>query len=142
PIGPGEILFTEQFYEDCKKCLTEGGVLVTQNGVPMVQASELSNSYRRLRNHFADVTCYLAPVPTYFGGHMAFGWATDDPEKRRTTADEIERRYERTVLETRYYNAAVHAAAFALPNYISRLLDDRSAREASHATASASEPTT
>ncbi|MDH5767074.1 MAG: polyamine aminopropyltransferase, partial [Gammaproteobacteria bacterium] len=32
PIGPGDVLFTSDFYADCKQCLTEDGILVTQNG--------------------------------------------------------------------------------------------------------------
>ena len=32
PIGPGEALFREAFYADCKRCLTPGGVIVTQSG--------------------------------------------------------------------------------------------------------------
>ena len=34
PMGPGEVLFTETFYKNCRRCLNEGGVLVNQNGVP------------------------------------------------------------------------------------------------------------
>ena len=38
PVGPGKVLFTREFYAGCKRCLTPGGVLVTQNGVPFLQA--------------------------------------------------------------------------------------------------------
>ena len=51
--------------------LTPGGVLVTQNGVPFLQGEELSGTMACLRPLFADVTCYLATVPTYVGGPMA-----------------------------------------------------------------------
>ncbi|MEM7171485.1 MAG: polyamine aminopropyltransferase, partial [Pseudomonadota bacterium] len=37
PIGPGEVLCTESFYASCKACLADGGILVTQNGVPFLQ---------------------------------------------------------------------------------------------------------
>ena len=78
PEGPGEILFTTEFYKRCKDRLTPGGVLVTQNGVPFMQPEELRSSATHLRNFFADVSCYLATIPTYVGGAMAMGWATDN----------------------------------------------------------------
>jgi len=122
PVGPGEGLFTEAFYGDCKKRLTPGGVVVTQNGVPHFQPEELARSGRRLRPHFADVSCYLAVVPTYVGGFMAMGWATDDVGLRKLTEAELAPRFARAGFSTRYYSPAVHAAAFALPPFIGKLM--------------------
>src|SRR5690606_3237688 len=64
PIGPGEVLFTDTFYGRAKRCLAEGGVLVTQNGVPFMQGAELGNTMRAFRALFADAACYIASVPT------------------------------------------------------------------------------
>ena len=66
----------------CKRCLNKGGVLVTQNGVPFLQADELKASIGHFSALFADATCYLAAVPTYVGGHMAMGFASDDKRLR------------------------------------------------------------
>lgn len=123
PIGPGEVLFTQEFYGDCKSCLTEGGIIVTQNGVPAVQPGEVTNSFNRLGAHFRDVGFYLATVPTYQGGPMAFGWATDNTDLRQLYAADIAPRYKAAGIETRYYTPAVHAAAFALPRDVQKLLD-------------------
>src|SRR5262245_37418075 len=49
PQGPGAVLFTAEFYAACKRCLSDGGVLVTQNGVPFFQADELVASVRHFR---------------------------------------------------------------------------------------------
>ena len=122
PIGPGEVLFAASFYGDCKRCLNPGGILVTQSGVPFLQKTELTNSYRRLRQHFGDVSFYLAPVPTYAGGFMAFGWASDDREARHQSEAAIAERFAKTGLRTRYYNPEIHVAAFALPNYVRALM--------------------
>ena len=122
PIGPGEALFTERFYEGCKRCLAEGGVLVTQNGVPFVQAEELSRSVAMWRPLFADAGCYLAAVPLYVGGFMALGWATDDTRLRAVPVETLERRFAEAAIATDYYTPAVHKAAFALPPYIERLM--------------------
>jgi spermidine synthase len=91
--GPGAVLFTSDFYANCKRCLKAGGVLVTQNGVPFLQPDELRTSIRHFHGLFADASCYLASVPTYVGGHMAMGFATDDGRLRRAVAAMIATRY-------------------------------------------------
>ena len=122
PIGPGEVLFSETFYGKARGCLAPGGILVTQNGVPFLQSDELTNTMRAFKALFADATCYLATVPSYTGGPMAFGWGSDDPQKRRVDLATLERRFSETGIETRYYNPAVHQAAFALPNYVAAFI--------------------
>ncbi|MGB8276121.1 MAG: polyamine aminopropyltransferase [Alphaproteobacteria bacterium] len=122
PMGPGEVLFTAAFYADCKRRLNPNGILATQSGVPFLQKTELSNSYSRLKPLFADTGFFVAPVPTYSGGFMAFGWATDNKEARATPKAVIEERYRKAALETRYYNPDIHVASFALPNYIRDLM--------------------
>ncbi|WP_420402582.1 polyamine aminopropyltransferase [Nisaea sp.] len=122
PIGPGEVLFRESFYKACKRCLTDGGILVTQNGVPFVQGSEVTNSFDRLGPHFADVWFYTAAVPTYQGGLMAFGWATDDGGLRRAPVADIAVRFENAGLDCRYYTPEAHVGAFGLPAFIRKLM--------------------
>ncbi|RBO54588.1 polyamine aminopropyltransferase [Rhodovulum sp. BSW8] len=121
PVGPGEVLFTDTFYGHAKRALTEGGILVTQNGVPFVQGEELTNSMRAFKALFADWGCYMATVPTYAGGPMAFGWGTDGPGRGATLA-EIEARFAAAAIETDYYTPEIHKAAFALPGYVRRLM--------------------
>lgn len=121
PIGPGEVLFTRDYYAACKRCLNPGGILVTQNGVPFLQGGELRGTLTRLRALFADATCYLATVPTYMGGQMAFGWASDDAALRRPAPDTLRERWQAAGVEARYYTPEVHVAAFALPGYIAAL---------------------
>ncbi len=118
PIGPGEALFGESFYAGCKRCLAPGGVLVTQNGVPFSQLQEACDSAVRLRGLFADTGFFSASVPTYIGGIMAFGWASDDTTLRELPLAELTRRYEASGISTRYYNPAIHVASFSLPSYV------------------------
>lgn len=122
PIGPGEVLFQDTFYAAARKCLAPGGVLVTQNGVPFMQPDELRNTVAHLRNLFTDASCYLATIPTYVGGPMAFGWATDNPALREIDQTVLDQRFEAAGLKTRYYTPAVHKGAFALPGYISEII--------------------
>ncbi len=119
PQGPGKVLFSAKFYAGCKRCLNKGGVLVTQNGVPIFQPSELTSSIGKFRSLFADGACYVAAIPTYVGGHMAMGWATDDKNLRRTPAKTIAARYRSAGrFATQYWTPEVHVAAFALPRFI------------------------
>lgn len=120
PIGPGAVLFTTEFYENCRARLNEGGILITQCGVPAVQAQELAQTQSRQREAgFADVSFYLTVVPTYAGGHMALGWASDDPTRRRVRVDTLKARPLPVDLD--YYSPETHVAAFAHPPWIERL---------------------
>ena len=123
PIGPGEVLFTSEFYGHCKSRLTDGGIIVTQSGVAMIQGDELTTTVRRLGEHFADSSAYIAPVPTYVGGFMALGWGTDNSALRQLTAETLAPRYKQADIQTRYYNSDLHVGAFALPTYIAEYVE-------------------
>lgn len=122
PLGPGEVLFSKDFYAGCQRCLTPGGILVTQNGVPFMQPDELSNTAARLSRLFKDWGFYTAAVPTYIGGVMTFAWASDDPAARRVDLPTLRQRWQAADLQTRYYTPELHQAAFALPRYLLDLL--------------------
>ncbi len=118
PHGPGAVLFSEAFYRNVHRMLTPGGVLVTQNGVPFLQQEELVTSIARFSRVFKDAAAYIAAIPTYFGGHMTLGWASDNPDLRRQSVAVLEKRFAAAAFDTRYYTPEVHAAAFALPRFI------------------------
>ena len=122
PIGPGEVLFTSDFYADEKTCLNEGGIMVAQNGVPFMQGQEITNTFQRLSKLYTDNSFYVAPVPTYTGGFMTLAWATDDASLRKQSVEQIQARYDAAGFSTRYYNPEIHVAAFALPNYVKALM--------------------
>lgn len=124
PIGPGRVLFSREFYAGCKRTLTASGVLVTQNGVPFVQADELRESCAHFRSLFADAWAYRATIPTYVGGEMTLGWATNNVALRRCEPQLLRERYAAAGLQgaTGYYSPEIHCAAFVLPPYIERLV--------------------
>ncbi|HEU4475952.1 MAG TPA: polyamine aminopropyltransferase [Methyloceanibacter sp.] len=124
PVGPGALLFTREFYADCARSLKPGGLLVTQNGLPFLQPDELQQSVGYFRELFGDASCYLAATPSYFGGPMSYGWATDNAKLRQHRRKKIERRYKKAGgFPTRYWTPEVHVAAFALPTYVSELVE-------------------
>jgi spermidine synthase len=123
PQGPGAVLFSDEFYAGCRRCMKAGGVMVTQNGVPFFQPDELGGSIAKFRKLWAEGTCYVAAIPTYIGGHMAMGWATDNSALRRISAETIAQRYAAAgSFRTRYWTPEVHAAAFALPRFIADIV--------------------
>jgi len=123
PLGPGKVLFSEKFYRACKRCLNKDGVLVTQSGVPIFQSNELTSTMARFKRLFHDATCYVAAIPTYVGGHMAMGFATDDKAMRQTPARTIAARYRAAgTFATKYWTPDVHVAAFALPRFIADMV--------------------
>jgi len=129
PAGPGAVLFTRKFYAGCKRCLNKGGVLVTQNGVPFLQANELKTSIGHFRKLFADATCYVAAIPTYVGGLMAMGFATDNKRLRQASAKIIAERYRKAGrFSTRYWTPELHIGSFALPRFIAELVVEKPRR--------------
>ena len=123
PIGPGEVLFTREFYGDCKRLLKPGGVLVTQNGVPFFQPDELKNTVLNFARLFTDAGCFLTVVPTYVGGFMALGWGTDDESLRAVGVGDLELRFAAAGFDTRYYTPEAHKGAFALPRFIEEIVE-------------------
>ena len=111
PEGPAEVLFSEQYYAACKGCLAPGGVLATQNGVPFLQLDEVRTSARHFSRLFADWHFYTAAVPTYVGGIMTFGWASDDPCLRQLDGEVLKARFERSGITTRASPRGIRATA-------------------------------
>src|SRR3712207_2850639 len=127
PIGVGEVLFTDEFYANCARLLTERGLVVNQCGVPFMQADELRETSLRRARAFPDVHAYVAAVPTYVGGLMTLGWAAKDAACRAVPLEEIRRRAEAAGIlgATRYWTPEIHLGAFNLPPYIAEHLPGR-----------------
>jgi len=127
PIGPGEVLFTSEFYGNCAKIFSDNrGILVTQNGVPILQPKEVTDSYRNFGPYFAVRTFYRASVPTYVGGAMTLGFATNNPHARDVSTGELSMRFDQIEGKEKlgYYTPEMHCAAFALPPNIQGLMKD------------------
>ena len=122
PVGPGKVLFTQDFYEDCRAALTPGGVLITQNGLPFFQPQELRDAHQRLGAVFQHTGFYVMANSSYCGGFMALGFSTDDKAAFSPAPDALRARYASAGLSTKYYTPRLHTAAFALPAWIEDIL--------------------
>ncbi len=122
PFGPGEGLFTSEFYGNCFNALTEKGILVNQHESPYYadDAKAMQRAHKRIKEFFSVCRVYQAHIPTYPSGHWLFGFASKaiDP----LTAD-IEK-WNSLGLKTRYYNTELHKGCFAIPNYVKDLLNN------------------
>lgn len=121
PIGPGEGLFTLNFYERCFQLLKDEGILVNQSESAYYNEDrvELIRAQEKLKKVFPLVTVYQCNIPTYPSGHWLFGFAS---KKLNPIEDQKEEQWERFNIKTKYYNSQLHKGAFYLPNYIIELL--------------------
>ena len=122
PIGVGDVLFTDDFYENCARILSDEGIIVNQCGVPFQQADELRETTARRAKFFPHVTAYLAAVPTYVGGFMTLGMAKKGAPPHRPDVAELARRAQGIAEGCQYWTPEVHVASFSLPPYIAQNL--------------------
>lgn len=124
PVGVGESLFSDAFYQDCARILGSDGIIVNQAGVPFMQSDELTQGTTKRLSAFNHVTAYVAAVPTYVGGFMALGFASNHAGHAGVSASVLaDRAVKAGVLNlTQYWTPDVHVAAFALPPYVARCL--------------------
>lgn len=123
PFGPGEDLFTREFYGNCYKALKKNGILVNQHESPYYpnDAVAMQRAHNRIRSVFPVARVYQAHIPTYPSGHWLFGFASKglDP-----IADLKEEKWNSLGLKTKYYNTDLHKGCFAIPNYVKELLEN------------------
>lgn len=67
PFGPGEGLFTREFYGNCYNALKDDGLLVNQHESPYYtnDATEVRNTHRKTKALFPISKLYQAHIPTY-----------------------------------------------------------------------------
>jgi len=124
PIGPGHAgcpLYSPEFFEHCAtRLLLPGGILVTQNDVPFHHPQAMAETCGALARVFSTVRPYVAAVPSFAGGLMAFVAATNG-DSDLTRSDGFQ------PPDTAYYTPEIHEASFVLPPYV------RAAMEAAEA---------
>ncbi|MFL1780871.1 putative spermidine synthase/polyamine aminopropyltransferase [Candidatus Hepatincolaceae symbiont of Richtersius coronifer] len=119
PIGAGEVLFSKEFYMNVKRSLNAGGIVITQSGVPFLQPQEFTDIANKLQANFSQLKFYTVPVPTYIGGFMCLGFATDDSIIFNLSLETLAERLKASeITNLKYYNSPIHVASFALPQYI------------------------
>ena len=122
PIGPGEGLFTTEFYTNCFNALSENGILINQKESPYyaTNAHEMKRSHDKLNKIFPVTMTYQYHMPTYPSGHWLFGF---NSKGANPLTDIDADSWNALELSTKYYNTDIHKGAFMLPNYVKELLN-------------------
>lgn len=123
PFGPGEGLFTKEFYGSCFKALKDDGIMVNQHESPFYpdDAAAMQRAHKRIVESFPISRVYQANIPTYPSGLWLFGFAS---KKYHPITDMNAAAWNLLGIQTRYYNSKLHTGSFALPNYVEELLRD------------------
>lgn len=121
PSGPGEVLFTREFYGNCYEALTIHGIMINQHESPFYaeDSRAMQSAHKRIHSVFPISYVYQAHIPTYPSGHWLFGFASKGLHPvLDLKADE----WKQLGLKTRYYNTNLHRGAFYLPTYVEEAL--------------------
>lgn len=121
PFGPGESLFTKEFYGSCYKALKENGIMVNEHESPFYRddALAMKRAHGNIVKSFPISRVYQAYIPTYPSGQWLFGFAS---KKYHPLRDLDAKRWNDLGLTTKYYNTNLHKSAFYLPNYVEEML--------------------
>ncbi|HEX7380850.1 MAG TPA: polyamine aminopropyltransferase [Nevskiaceae bacterium] len=119
PVGPALGLFQQPFYRDCLRALRPGGVLVQQAESPLLNL-ELIRSMQDAMHaaSFAASRLLQFPQPIYPSGW----WSALQARKGRGPWVERLDTAAIAALDTRYYSAAIHRAAFVMPPLVEQAL--------------------
>lgn len=121
PDGPGEGLFSMEFYQDCYRILSEDGILINQHEGSFYDGdiTEMKKAHGKIKKTFPIAKVFGFTTPTYASGYWYFGFAS---KKLDPILDMKPDQWEALGLETKYYNLDLHKGAFALPNYVKDIL--------------------
>lgn len=120
PVGPAEGLFNQAFYESCFRALRPDGLLVQQSESPLALMHLIQDMCTAMRDAgFHDFRTLPFPQPCYPTGYWSCTLAS------KSACDLSLFRSEDAAAKTfrtEYYNAGVHQAALAQPEFIKRAL--------------------
>ncbi|WP_320040316.1 spermidine synthase [uncultured Desulfobacter sp.] len=118
PVGPGEMLFEKQFYQDLKHALKPGGLIATQ-GESFFLHPDWVEKLMGITHSLFPIHAYAnIIVPTYTGGHIGMCMGSLGPELRvpaRSVPEALQS-------QLKYYSSQVHRAAFVLPYFAEKLI--------------------
>ncbi len=127
PAGPAEGLFSAAFYDNCKKALKPNGVLVTQGESPMFHSETFVELNHCLKKVFAptQVHTMLFHATTYPSGMWSLQLAVKGQfHPVKDFKKEKAQSFVSSTKDLRYYNEELHSAAFVLPTFVQKMLNN------------------
>ena len=123
PDTPAGSLYEPVALQRMQRVLAPGGALVLHLGSPVFHPERVQAIASSLRGVFPQVHCYGVYVPLY-GAYWGMAVCSHSLDAQAVTAEQVQQRLQaRGVADLQYYNAQVHGALFALPNYYAALLE-------------------
>ncbi len=125
PIGPAEALFSYAFYENCYKALNDNGIVVAQGESPLFNSEVFVDLHKALKKLFGQKNSevMLFNIATYPTGLWSFQSACkSNLDIKKVNVEEVSKKTNE--FDLKYYNAEIHQAAFVLPNYVKRMLNE------------------
>ncbi|WP_300458907.1 spermidine synthase [Desulfobacula sp.] len=119
PIGPGEILFEQPFYEGLKSALKHNGVIATQGESFFMHKECVANLVKITKELFVVQGYSSILVPTYPGGHIGICLGSLGPEVKKPCRSLSESFQQ----QLKYYTPQIHEASFVLPYFAKTLFD-------------------
>ncbi|ASJ15883.1 spermidine synthase [Thermococcus chitonophagus] len=112
PVGPAEMLFSEEFYRMAYEALNSPGIYVTQAGSVYLFTDELTGAYKRMKRVFDNVYYYSFPVIGYASPWAFLVGVKGDVDFEEVDIDRAKR------LKLEYYDPENHKSLFQMPKYI------------------------
>jgi spermidine synthase len=113
PVGPAEGLFNEAFYRECHRCLRADGILVQQSESPLFHLPLIQAMRETMgRAGFPATRTLFFPQCIY-----PSGWWSATLAGKGDLAGFREAAARAKPFATNYYNAEIHRAAFAAPEF-------------------------
>jgi spermidine synthase len=120
PIGPGDVLFKQPFYESLRNALKPGGLIATQ-GESIFLHKDCVTSLAKITRDLFDRQAYASfMVPTYPGGSIGICLGSLGPELTRPSR-KVDPGIQK---QLKYYSPEIHEAAFVLPFFARKMLED------------------
>ncbi|MEZ5360027.1 MAG: polyamine aminopropyltransferase [Candidatus Zixiibacteriota bacterium] len=120
PVGPAADLFQRSFHQDVFNRLNDDGIMVAQSESPLFNPETVKKMYTNLKQIFPIVRMYTCLMPIYPSSFWSFAFCS---KKYDPITDFDRARVEKTNLTgCTYYNADIHTGAFALPEYVKKLI--------------------
>ena len=117
PVGPGEVLFSEKFYQSCGRALRGNGLLIQQSESPLLHNESIIQPMknRMASADFKTVETLFFPLPVY-----PSGWWTATIAGKNTVSFSRAEDCDNNRIKTNYYNSNIHHAAFAAPEFMKK----------------------
>ena len=115
PVGPAVPLFKTVFYLNCKKILSDNGIIIRQTGSSILQPEEMPSNFRQMEELFPEVRVFLTALPTYVGGYFTFVAAAMKKGLFSKSLKEINKKYRKLKIKTEWFTPKMHKASMILP---------------------------